>query len=254
MDNRELAEQLEKILRLDTMPVAMKFYDDRKDLPREPLNFKLNLCQLVAMARYQGRTNSGVPDMMICAMGAACTGLIKTPDDIKSGQAAVGAYCKDIESGKKFMENTFKLGDSGKVYDAVLVSPLANAKFEPDVVIIYSNPAQVMRLIHGCVYDNGEKVKADTVAEAAMCSCAGYVLAKREPMVGFPCAGDRIFGGTQNFELVFAAPYELVRDKLVENLEMTAKGGFSVYPVPPNMFWTPSMPPAYTITEDKLKG
>ena len=52
MDNRELAEQLEKILRLDTMPVAMKFYEDRKDLPREPLNFKLNLCQLVSMARY----------------------------------------------------------------------------------------------------------------------------------------------------------------------------------------------------------
>ena len=84
---------------------------------------------------------------------------------------AVGAYCKDIEAGKKFMENTFKLGDSGKVYDAVLVSPLANAKFEPDAVIIYSNPAQTMRLIHGCVYDNGEKVKADTVAEAAMCRC-----------------------------------------------------------------------------------
>ena len=41
-------------------------------------------------------------------------------DSIESGQAAVGAYCKDIEAGKKFMENTFKLGDSGKVYDCLL--------------------------------------------------------------------------------------------------------------------------------------
>ena len=190
--------------------------------------------------------------MMICAMGAACTGLIKTPEDITSGEAAVGAYCKDKEAGRRFMENTFKLGDSGKVYDGVLVSALENADFEPDVVVMYGNSAQAMRLIHATTYDNGEKVKADTVAEAALCSSIGYAIAMDKPILGLPCAGDRIFGGTQNFELVFVTPYKLVRDKLVEHLKKTAEGGFSVYPVPPNMNWTPSMPPAYTITEEKL--
>ena len=50
----------------------------------------------------------------------------------------------------------------------------------------------------------------------------------------------------------YTAPYSLVTGKLVENLEATAKGGFSVFPVPPNMHWTPAMPPAYTIQPEYL--
>jgi uncharacterized protein (DUF169 family) len=204
------------------------------------------------MARYQGKTNSGTPDKMICAMGAACVGLIDTPEAISSGKAAVGAYVKDQTAGKTFMDNTFKIGDTGKRYDGILVGALESMEEDPDVVVVYVNPAQAMRLIHACAYETGEKITADTVAEAALCSCIGYAVANDKPVVGFPCAGDRIFGGTQTHEVVFVAPYPLVREKLVENLERTAEGGFSVYPVPPNMFWTPTMPPTYTIGPEDL--
>lgn len=253
MDYKEMAERLEKILRLDTRPVAVNLYETREELPRVPREKKINLCQLVSVARYQGGVNSGVPEKMICSMGAACVGLIKTPEVIASGIAAVGPYVKDVEAGRAFMANTFKIGDHGKKYDAVYVQPLCRATEDPDVVLLYVNPAQVMRLIHACTYDNGNKVTADTVAEAAMCSSIGYALANNKPVVGFPCAGDRIFGGTQNSELVFAAPFSLFKDKLIEYLELTAKGGFSVYPIPPNMDWTPSMPPTYTIQLEDLE-
>ncbi|WP_213996889.1 MULTISPECIES: DUF169 domain-containing protein [Tepidanaerobacter] len=253
MNCLEVSNKLQEILRLDTDPVAITMYKDKEKLPRKPLDYKINLCQLVSTARYQGRPSSGVPEMMVCAMGAACVGLIKTPEAISSGKAAVGPYCANEEAGKKFMENTFKLGDKGKQYEGIYVEPLSRAKEEPDVVVVYVNPAQVMRLVHACAYDNGEKVAADTVCEAALCSSIGFALANNKPTIGFPCAGDRIFGGTQNQELVFVAPYSLFRDKLIDNLEKTAKGGFSVYPVPPNMAWTPSMPPTYTIQPEDLK-
>ncbi|MGE5593099.1 MAG: DUF169 domain-containing protein [Betaproteobacteria bacterium] len=249
---REVSDKLERILRLDTRPVGVKLYRSKEELPRKPLNFKLNVCQLVSMARYQGKVNTGVPEMMVCAMGAACVGLIKTPEAIATGKAAVGPYVKDAVAGKAFMANTFKLGDAGKKFDGILVGALDNLQVDPDVVVMYANPAQTMRLIHACTYETGEKVAADTVAEAALCSSIGFAVAKGKPVVGFPCAGDRIFGGTQNSELVFVAPYPLVRDKLLANLELTAQGGFSVYPVPPNMFWTPTMPPTYTIQPEDL--
>jgi uncharacterized protein (DUF169 family) len=252
MEKKQLAAELDSILHLDTKPVGIKLYKNQEELPKRPFNFKLNLCQLVAMARYQGKMNSGTPDKMICAMGAACVGLIDTPEAIRSGKAAVGAYVKDQTAGKTFMDNTFKLGDTGKKYDGVLIGALENMDVDPDVVAMYVNPAQVMRLIHACTYNTGEKITADTVAEAALCSSIGYALANDRPVVGFPCAGDRIFGGTQPSEVVFVAPYALVRDKLVENLKRTAEGGFSVYPVPPNMFWTPTMPPTYTIQPEDL--
>ena len=252
MNYTEVNQKLYEILHLDTAPVAITMYEDQGQMPRKPMNYKLNLCQLVSIARYQQRSNTGVPEKMICSMGAACVGLIDTPEAISSGKAAVGAYCADEEAGKKFMANTFKLGDSGKHYDGVYVQPLAEVTEDPDVLVLYVNPAQVMRLIHACAYDNGEKVTADTVCEAAMCSAIGFVLANNKPVVGFPCAGDRIFGGTQNQELVFAAPYSMFRDKLIDHLEKTALGGFSVYPIPPNMHWTPAMPPTYTIQDSDL--
>jgi len=249
---REVSDKLERILRLDTRPVGVKLYKSKEELPRKPLNFKLNVCQLVSMARCQGKVNTGVPEMMVCSMGAECVGLIRTPEAIASGKAAVGPYVKDLAAGKAFMANTFKLGDTGKKFDGILVGALDNLQADPDVVVIYANPAQIMRLIHACTYETGEKVTADTVAEAALCSSIGFAVATGKPVVGFPCAGDRIFGGTQNSELVFVAPYPLVRDKLLANLELTAQGGFSVYPVPPNMFWTPTMPPTYTIHPEDL--
>lgn len=255
MQPKEISESIVRILHLETEPVAVKMYKDRKDLPKHPQNIKQNFCQLVSIARYQGRGNSSTADNMICAFGAACLGLIETPEVISSGKAAVGVYTGTQEAAKNFMANAFKIGDTGRAYDAVMVKPLSEVEEsdEPDAVIMYVNPAQAMRLIHSCAYDTGEKITADTVAEGAMCSCTGFSIANQKPIVGFPCAGDRIFGGTQNHEVVFTAPYSLVKEKLVDRLEKTAAGGFSVFPVPPNMHWTPAMPPAYTVQPEYLK-
>ncbi|ACL70847.1 DUF169 domain-containing protein [Halothermothrix orenii] len=248
---KELAQKLQKILKLDTSPVAIKLYRNRDDLPLKPLQRKLNICQLVYMARAMGKANSGTPDKMVCSFGAACAGLIKTPDVFKTGEAAVGIYCKDNEAGKNFFANTFKLGDKGKEYDAMYVEPLEKGTVEPDVVVVHGNSGQIVRLIHANAYDSGEKVSADSVAEGALCSSIGYVLEHNKPRVDFPCAGERVFGGAQNHEIVFVTPYNRL-EKLVENLEHTARGGFSVYPAPIYMDWSPTMPSTYTIKEEDL--
>jgi uncharacterized protein (DUF169 family) len=102
------------------------------------------------------------------------------------------------------------------------------------------------------VYGTGRKVTADTVAEAAVCSAIGFVKAKGLPTVGFPCAGDRRFGGTQNSELVFAVPFGMLEELA---LALEALGASApVYPVAPNVMWTPQMPPAYTISDEDLGG
>ena len=254
MNNKEVSDRIIQLLHLETNPVAVKMYKDFGDLPRKPQNIKQNFCQLVSIARYQGRANSSSAENMICAFGASCLGLIETPEVISSGKAGLGVYVGNEKAAKQFMGNVYKIGDEGKQYEAVMVMPLEQVKEEgADAVIIYVNPAQAMRLIHACAYDTGEKITADTVAEGAMCSCTGFAIGMKKPTVGFPCAGDRIFGGTQNHELVFTAPYDLVTGNLVEYLEKTAQGGFSVFPVPPNMHWTPSMPSSYTIQPEYLE-
>lgn len=254
MNPKELSDHIVRILHLETYPVAVTLYENKKDMPRGPLPHKHNFCQLVSLARTAGRTNASVPDKMICAFGAASIGLMNTPEVIRTGAAAVGAYVDDPMAAKKFMNNVYKLGDTGKKYEGVMVQPLfaVEENQQPDVVLIYCNPLQAMRLIHANAYETGEKITADTVAEGAMCSATGFAAGEQKATIGFPCAGDRIFGGTQSHELVFAAPFNWVAEKLVNNLEQTAKGGFSVVPVSPNMNWTPAMPPAYTVQEEDL--
>jgi len=250
-----LADDLERLLRLSTRPVAVKLYESAEDLPRRPLRYPVNICQLVSMARHQGRVTVGTPELIVCAIGAACVGLIATPEFYTGGQSAVGVYCRDLEAGARFMANTFKVGDTGKQYEGILLRPLADVEAgdEPDVVLIYGNAAQMMRLIHATAYDNGEKVTADTVCEASLCSAIGFAKTFSRPIIAFPCTGERSYGGTQDAELVYAAPYALVRDKLVAHLKATESGGVSVYPVPPNMLWTPSLPPQYVMRPEYLE-
>lgn len=247
-----LTGRLMELLRLDTRPVGIKLCPRPEDLPRRPYSWKVNICQLVCQARYQGKAAAGTPEQMICAIGAAATGLIQTPERFTSGAAAVGRYVEDLAAGRKFMANTYKLGDGGKRYAGIYTAPLSGWKADdPEVVVIYANPAQVMRLVHACVYGTGETVKADTVAEAALCSAIGYAEGEGKPIIGFPCNGDRTFGGTQKDELVFAVPYRQFQD-LVENLEGLAAAWGQVYPVAPFINWTPVMVQAYTLQPEDL--
>jgi uncharacterized protein (DUF169 family) len=246
MNPMEVEDLFAKHLKTETRPVAVALWKNRNDLGRKPFPMKLNICHLLSMARHGGRTTAGVPDRMVCALGAACTGLVETPERFRNGEAAVGKYTETAEAGKTFFEHTYMLGDQGKVYDAIEIAPLGDAGFEPGVVLFYVNPAQVMRLVHSVVWSTGELVAADTVAEAAVCSAIGFVLGEGRPMIGFPCAGDRRFGGTQNHELVFAAPWSTVRDTMAPNLALLAAKG-PLYPVPPDVMHEPSMPPAYTL-------
>jgi uncharacterized protein (DUF169 family) len=190
---------------------------------------------------------------MVCAIGAACTGLIKTPERFTSGKAPLGHYVADVEAGRRFMANTYKLGDAGKIYDGIYVAPLENfGQQDPDVVVIYANPAQMMRLVHCCLHETGEPVKADTVAEAALCSSIGFALKEQKPIIGFPCSGDRTFGGTQKDELIFTAPYGLL-ETLVENMESLLMGHGQLYPVAPFNKYAPTMVASYTIQPEDLE-
>lgn len=250
MDNGTLARTFTRILKLETGPVAVTLHASRDGLPRKPLPFPVNVCQLISMARHQGRQASGVPERMVCAIGAACLGLVETPGAFRDGSAAVGRYVASREAGEVFFRNTYKLGDSGALYEAVTVAPLAgcpDAGPAPDAVLFYCNPAQVMRFVHAALYRTGERVAADTVAEAAVCSAIGFVAGTGRPVIGFPCAGDRRFGGTQNHELVFACPHSML-EGMAAALEELSKAG-PLYPVPPNVMWTPQMPAAYTLEE-----
>jgi uncharacterized protein (DUF169 family) len=232
--------------------VAVKLYRDRSELPVPVTPTSLNVCQLVSRARYGGEVRAGTAETMVCSLGASCLGLIETPEALASGRAALGSYAKNLEAARRFMQNTYKLGDRGKQFDAVLIGPLGSLPAVPDVIIVYGNPAQLMRLIHANSFDTGEKTVADTVAEGAVCASIAFALEEGEARVDFPCAGDRRYGGVQKDELLFSMPYRL-GERIVRNLRHTLGSSLPGYLVAPNVLSTPAMSEDYTIQPEDLE-
>jgi uncharacterized protein (DUF169 family) len=250
MDDKEISKIFKDILKLQTNPVAVKIIKDNNKDSCSSLRYKINICQMVAMARYHGKVTTQDASGMICALGASCLGLIKTPERLSSGKAFAGRYVKDEQAGKKFISNVYKLGDQGKQFNLVSIGPLGDIE-DPSVLVFYVNPGQILPLIHANIFDTGEKVYADTVAEGALCEAIGYSIKEKKARIGFPCAGDRRFGSTQKDELIFTISYSEM-PRILENLLELKKLGVSVYPVAPNVMWTPSMPEAYTIQEEDI--
>ncbi|MEM4293326.1 MAG: DUF169 domain-containing protein [Thermoplasmata archaeon] len=243
-------ETVEGLLKLPTRTAGVKFLKKEEELPKRPMVQPHNFCQLISIARYQEMGNVWVAGKAVCAIGAACLGLIKTPENFTAGRAPTGRYTRDENAGKRFIANVFKIGDTDERFAGVFVHSLRKMK-EADVAIIYGMPAQIMRLIHAFAYDSGEKVTGDTVAEAALCSATAFAFKTRKPIFAIPCAGDRRFGGTQHTEMLFAMPASEIK-RVAENLVATEKLGASVFPVAPFAFYEPKMSEAYSMKKEYL--
>ena len=65
-----------------------------------------------------------------------------------------------------------------------------------------------------------------------------------------PCSGDRIFGLTEDDEMIFAMPMSMA-DEVVHGLKSTHAAGIR-YPVPKFMRFQPQYPPQYEQLRDAL--
>ncbi len=95
---------------------------------------------------------------------------------------------------------------ANREYEALLLTPLAKSPENPDTILLYGNPAQVMRLVQAYSYVAGERVPGHFGGKV---ECDEYLIAPfktGKPRVAIPGMGDRIFSMTQDDEMVFALP------------------------------------------------
>ena len=110
--------------------------------------------------------------------------------------------------------------------------------FEPDVILLYVNPAQLMRLIHGTTQEKGGAIVSSFTGRAASCT-EGVVRAFLEgaPQIVVPGNGDRVWASAQDDEMAFALPASRL-DSLLRGLERTHERGVR-YPVPACLDYEP---------------
>ncbi len=91
-------------------------------------------------------------------------------------------------------------------YEAIVLSPLQKGLYDPDTVVFFGNPAQVMRMVQAMVYQEGRRIKGNFGGKV---ECSEYLIAPfktQAPRMAVPGMGDRIFSMTQDDEMVFSIP------------------------------------------------
>ncbi len=254
---REKGKAINDLIRPHTFPLAVKFFKNVEDFPsktRRPsdMELKVTICQAFSMARRYGWTIGITGQDLICVPALWGYGFGELEDESELINAICQMdYFKSTEGAKKLIEQTYRL-PKGE-YAGLVVSPLAWTKIEPDVVMIYGNPAQIMRLVHGFNYGSDGEFITSTFG-GIFSSCMGGVLQtflKNEPKVIVPGAGDRVFGMTADDELLFTIPADKL-DLVIEGLKVTHSKGIR-FPIPIYLMFQPEFPRPYKALEDKMK-
>ncbi|MBF0496342.1 MAG: DUF169 domain-containing protein [Deltaproteobacteria bacterium] len=249
-NNIEAARFIRDDLRLKTFPVAVKFVKDKADFPektRRPslaMGKRIAICQGLTMARNYGWTVGLAKEDVICVPAAIVFGFSDSEDQPKS---LARLFCEiNFSSSDELahLETSSMCRFENGEIDGILLAPLEKASFEPDTIIIYGNPAQVMRLSQAWSYLCGERVTGHFGGKV---ECDEYLIAPFKtqcPRVVIPGHGERIFAATQDDEVVFALPGKFLSD-LVRGLQEVGKAMGVRYPVTPYQNFQPDFPKAH---------
>ena len=211
-DFKEISEFFMSSLRLKTFPLAVKFLESKDSFPqktRRPtqvLGKRVTICQAVTMARIYGWTVGLCKEDLICVPAAITFGFSDAEDPVST---MTSVYCDvnffDKEEGsRRAAEAMTRLNN--QEYEALVIAPLEKGLYEPDTVVLYGNPAQVMRAVQGWLYEEGGRLQSSFGGRV---ECSEYLIAPFKThfaRVVIPGLGDRIFSMTQDDEMVFALP------------------------------------------------
>ena len=170
-DWRDIGRNLEEILRPHTYPLAVKLVRDEAQFPektRRPEK-KMAICQALTMSRRYGWTIGLTEKACACPGASLAYGWKGDMDDHALSQFFLGAgYASNEEGAKTIVKNIDHL--EPEKYQGIIISPLTRSKIIPDVILVYGNPAQIMRLIQGAMHKEGKKLKCDLAGMAASCT------------------------------------------------------------------------------------
>ena len=252
----EVARALETYVRTATFPLAIRMLKPGETAPlkaRSPkaaFGGEVAVCQSYAIARRYGWPLVVSREDINCPLTKIAYGLDAPTASYTSGEMCEGMYNATREAGAKTESEVPKF--SPGTYDRILAAPLSKSDFEPHVVLIYGNSAQVMILLAASLFKSGGYL---TCRFSPRIDCSESVIRTMltgEPQVILPCYGDRVVGQAQDDEMAFSFPWTRAQD-VAESLAALHANGVR-YPIPAFLRYQPQFPPKYTALDEELKA
>lgn len=192
MDNDFFSKAFKDKLDLKQSPVAIKFILREEDLPEgiPQLDGAIRHCEMVQKASQEGVSFYATAENQQCKGGAAALGVVEAPQKVKTGEMyySLGRF-KSLGSGKRTLDAIPKIDLESY---ALVYAPLEDADFQPDIIVIITNPKNAMILSQAIVYTQGGRVHADFAGIQSVCADAvAGPFTRKEPNITLGCSGSR---------------------------------------------------------------
>ncbi len=225
---------LNQYLRLRSIPIGMKLYEDAAEMEAIPKirrpKVKHTTDQIVAQARQLGWTVGITMDDLVGAQCGAVIGLHPQNEEWLSGHRMAGVWFKTQEDAS-LHQHAMDCVPFGR-YTAMAVAPLASGRLNPpDICLLYGTPGQMIFMINGLQWSGYKKMSFTSVGESACADSWGKALKTGEPALTIPCYAERRYGGVADDEMLMALPPRYL-SKMIDGLAALSKNGLR-YPVPP---------------------
>jgi len=227
-----LNNQLNKYLRLATFPIGIKLLQNSEDL--ENIKFlkkpehKIAVCQIFSYARYYGWTMGCAKEDNLCPLAGISIGFEKSHKLFEEGAFFIGRYNETKEAAKKTTASMPKFPYAK--YSAIVSGALERIDFKPDLILIWGNSAQIMRIIQGYLWKKGGRVSMSTFCDGVCADTITKAILTGDLQIAFPCLGDRRFGMAIDTDLIASIPINII-EEIIEGMEKTHKAG-TRYPIP----------------------
>jgi uncharacterized protein (DUF169 family) len=214
-DLNTFGADLERLLLLRTHPIALKMLETEADVPENTVRPKRDrgehyaVCQVFSLVRRQGMTVAMFLEDHWCFEPIISYGLVEPPEDYLDGFTN-SFFIADREAAARYAREMTRL-PVGR-YAGVVVGPLDTVGFEPDLVMIYCNPAQLRHLLLALRYPQGTQA---TSTLDPIGSCVHSVvpsLLSGECAVTVPDPGDFERAGAREDEMVLTVPVSRLRE------------------------------------------
>jgi len=187
----------------------------------------VTLCQLITIVRTFDWTVGADLTDFLSPMCPSIIGLAGLPEVFKDGTFRSIVWTKSRKDGQQYESSIPRL-PTGR-YQAVAMAPLVYNPFDPDLVLIYANPAQMMLLINSLQFEDYEVMEFYCVGESSCSDAIARCYLKGKPFLSIPCYGERRYGHAQDDELIMALPAGMM-DKALKGMEALYKRGVR-YPI-----------------------
>ena len=228
-DWAEVAGELEQLLKLRSIPFAMKMFERRADMEaipriRRPQSVH-TLDQIVGQASRLGWTVGITSEDLVGAQCRAVVGLGAAKTEAwRSGEQMTGVWFSTPEDARAHQEAMHCVPDGR--YEALAVGPLAGGRLDPpDIALFYATPGAMIYFINGLQWSGYKRFDWSVVGESACADSWGRALTTRLPSLSIPCFAERRYGGVLDDEMLMAAPPEYLLSAIT-GMKALAKNGF----------------------------